>query len=194
MRENVFANNGTSSFGYHIAARSGVVATPAAQTDSAGHLVALRNATTKLWLVTQIRVTYTIVTAPTAAQELGFSLYKLTGYSASHTGGNAISELNRTPSLVDSAAPADTELRISNTSSLSDGTHDALTLLIGSVSRLYAAAAATVVNDQLVYEWIMPDGKAIFLANNEGLVVPNLILGGAGSSVRVHFECDIQAV
>lgn len=195
MRENVFPNTGFSSPGYHIAGRSNVIATPPAGTDALGHLVAYRNPSARLVLLTKVKVILTIVSPPTAAQELGFSVFKATGYTASHTGGLAMSAfakgLAATPA---SDAPQAADMRIADTAALTDGTHAALTLLIGSVSRLYAAAAATVLNEEQRYEWAIPDGKAIALSTDQGIIVPNLVLGGAGSSVRVHFEADEHRV
>lgn len=199
MRENVFNNTGMSSPGYIVAGKSGLVATPAAGTDSAGHLAAFRNATGKLVNVTRIRVIYSVINASTAGiQEFGFSVFKLTTYSASHTGGGAMSVVRKTPGLGIPTAnvPAATECRIASTSPLTDGTHDAVTLYIGGNSRQFTDQDVTpiVPNQDIIWEWAMPDGKAIPLIANEGILISNDILGGTASSVRCRVELELQVV
>lgn len=192
MRENVFANNQTSSPGYRIAGRSNAVAALVAGTDALGHLVAVRNATTRLWLVTRLRVAMALPTPPTLAQELGFTVFKATAYTASHTGGLAmvaVPDVTSFPATPAADIPAGTELRIADTAALTDGTHAALTQIEGGTS-IAVTAAADAEKVPLEWLWQMPGGKAIAVQTNEGIVVPNLVAFVSGTA-RLWFEMDL---
>lgn len=180
---------------YRIAVLSGLSTAIAAGTASAGHVFALRwSDATRLAVLKYFKVRMAVVTGFTAAQELGFEAFVARGYSADHGGGTAITlggnnakkRTSMGTSLVTSAA----SVRVASTSALtgSSFTLDASGFMAGSFKTL--AAAATVQDGS--YESVMDFGAIdhpIVLAQNEGIVVRNLVLMGAGGTVRWAIEC-----
>lgn len=181
---------------YRMAAFSGLMATIAAGTGSAGHVFAFRwSDATRLCLVRLLKINYTVVTGFTAAQELSFDAFVARGYTADHGGGTALTlggnnQKKRTSmgtSLVTTAASA----RIASATALtgSSFTLDANPILVGAGKTL--AAAATVQDIAFSELMDMTDGGAehpIVLAQNEGIVVRNGILMGAGGTVRMGIQ------
>lgn len=195
MRENFLPNNGMSAIGLLIAGATGTIATPAAGTDSAGHIVAVRNATQRLMLVTRLRVAVAFLPITTGDQIFGFDVFGVTGYTASHTGGAAMVPCEKILGTAFPAAevPAAAELRIATTAALTDGTHAALTRRIGGAAASFNASAISNTMPPLVFEWRAPDGKALALPNNTGIVVRNRALVAAGGAIQAaDFDMDVQ--
>lgn len=179
---------------YRLGAFSGLMATIAAGTGSAGHVFSLRwSDATRLCLVRYLRVRYVVVTGFTGAQELSFDAFVARGYTADHGGGTALTlggnnQKKRTShgtSLVTTAASA----RIASTTALtgSSFTLDANPFLVGMGKTL--AAAATVQDIAFDETLDTTDGKwPIVLAQNEGIVVRNGVLMGAGGTVRMGIQ------
>lgn len=180
---------------YRMAAFSGLMATIAAGTASAGHVFSFRwSDATRLCILRFLKVRYTVVTGFTAAQELSFDAFVARGYTADHGGGTALTlggnnQKKRTShgsSLVTSAASA----RIASTTALtgSSFTLDANPILVGMGKTL---AAAATVQDAAFEDFIdMTDGvdHPFVLAQNEGIVVRNGILMGAAGTVRMGVQ------
>jgi len=180
---------------YRLAAFSGLTTTIAAGTASAGHVFSLRwTDATRFLVLKHLKVAMTVVTGFTAAQELAFEAFIARGYTATHTGGTAITlggnnQKRRTSmgtSLVTTAASA----RIASTTALAGSTFtlDANPFMHGSVKTL--AAAATVQDARL--ENVMDFGgndHPFVLSQDEGIVVRNTILLGAAGTVRWSIEC-----
>lgn len=179
---------------YRLAQQSGLITVVAAATASAGHLFAFRwSSAAGVCLVHRVRAKWATVAGFTAAQEIGIDLIRATGYSASHTSGTAATltgvNLKRRQSM---AASALADARISATGALTAGTHtfDANAMAFDSFSEL--AAAATVAKGQMVVELDaqMDFGGPLELATNEGFVIRNTILMGAGGTARLTVEVD----
>lgn len=179
---------------YRAAAFSGLSATIAAGTASAGHVFAFRwPDATRFAIVKALKIRMAVITGFTAAQELGFDAFVARSYTAAHGGGTALTlggnnQKKRTAhgtSLITSAA----DIRIASATALtgSSFTLDANPIMAGSFKTL--AAAATVQDGS--YESYL-DLSAVdhpfVLAQNEGLVVRNQILMGAGGTVRWAVE------
>src|SRR5690606_28992975 len=81
-----------SSYGFFsLTAMTGILAVGlAAETASAGHVIAVRNSKSASFHVTFARLKWVTTTPPSTGQEVGAALKKLTAYEAAHTGGTAV--------------------------------------------------------------------------------------------------------
>jgi hypothetical protein len=171
---------------YSIVGVSGLLTTVAARTASAGHVFAARFASaSKVFAVTRLRVYWQTIAGFTAAQEMALAAFKLTSYSAAHTGGTAITALARSPEFAASGLSA----RIGTTGALTAGTQTiGAQLLQGSFSEL--------ADSSLLYKGFIdeqredPDHPICVLENEEGILVSNEILMGAGGTGRLTVEID----
>lgn len=197
---------------YVTAPPSGLLTTVAAGTASAGHVWAFQwpaitaaqtNAgeARRFAIIQRVRIRAATVTGFTAAQEVRFALFKLTGYTAPHTGGVAtvVPTKKRTGAVAGVAPPAHgvmpasrAVIQIGNTGALTDGTHDAPIDPIRVAAYSELAAAATVQKG--FYEGLMSTEDIIthpmVLQGDEGLMLRNEIVMGAGGTVRLVVECD----
>jgi hypothetical protein len=156
---------------FHYGSPTGLLTGVAAGTASAGHVYALRNpSSAKKLYISRVRLAFIPTTAFGAAQALSFALFKLTGYSAAHTGGNAVTPQKR---LTSSSKATVATARIGDTGALTAGTH---TLVATPIFRCGSSHATLPVMDA-VYE--PRDDHPIILEANEGLLVRNEILMGA---------------
>jgi hypothetical protein len=191
VRENVFPNNQTAYPGYRISGFSGSVATPAADAV----LVAQRNATTRLWLVTRLFAALSNPVAVTTDQEQGFYVQKANTYGTSHTGGAALVPLAEltsggVPASDVANLPAATELRIATTAALGGGGGLAGTNTIGGKACRSGTATDVSWRPPLEWEWKAPAGKAIAVQNNEGILLLNLVTLASGNA-RIFWEMDL---
>jgi hypothetical protein len=150
-------------------------------------LFAARFATSgsKLFHVTRLRLLWQTVAGFTSAQEVAFSAFKLTGYSAAHTGGTAITPLPLAPGY----AASQLACRIGDTAALTAGTQTiGAQLLHGGFSEL--AAAATVQKGFVDEETLASLHPITVLGNNEGILIRNEVLQGAGGTGRLTVELD----
>lgn len=180
---------------YRLAASTGLITTVAAGTASAGHVFAFRwGSAAKVALVHRIYVKWRTVAGFTAAQEVGLDVMRATGYSASHSGGTAI--VLNAPNLKKRqsyGASLLTDARISGTGALTAGTHTLDGQHMGADCFAELAAAATVPKGAFDVD-IPFAGCPLQLATNEGFVVRNTVLMGAGGTARVTVEVDWSEV
>ncbi len=176
---------------YSIAATTGSLTTIAAGTGTAGHLFVARYAPSGsganlLFFVTRLRILWQTITGFTTAQEVAFAAYKLTGYVSAHTSGNAITPLALAPAYAASQlAP-----RISNTTTMAAVGPPTVgaQLLRGAFSEL--ATSTTVPKGFIDEELLGTVHPVIVLAGNEGILVRNEILMGAGGTGKLSVELD----
>jgi hypothetical protein len=182
---------------YRTAEFSGLMTVIAAKTATAGHIFAWRwGDATRVALLRQLRIRYSIISGFTAAQELGFDAVIARSYTASHTAGTALTLTgNSFKKRTSMATTLLTDARIATTAALTAGTHtlDAQPFLINS--RRTLAAAATVEGldfEETISFW---DGAHPFVfVQNEGFVIRNNILMGAAGTVRLDVEVDWEEV
>ena len=155
---------------FNYGGASGLITTIAAGTSTAGHLYVLRNpsSSTKVF-VSRVRVAFHPTVAFGTGQSVSFALFKLTGYSAAHTGGTAITPAKRITSEATASAAA---ARIATTGALTAGTQT-----IASQPLFRASAFGTTPH--FSHEYRPRDDHPIVLEQNEGLLVRNEILMGA---------------
>jgi len=173
---------------YRLSAISGLITTVAAATATAGHLFAFRNTSATLIIPTFLSVKWRTITGFTAAQEVGFDVVIARGYTASHTGGTAISTAsNGLKKRTNDPTSVLGDARIATTGALTAGTHtlDAQPMLQEAFADL--AAAATVPKARADSVWDMTNGQdsLLVLAQNEGLVIRNSILMGTAGTARL---------
>lgn len=178
---------------YRSCAVSGLITVVAAGTATAGHLSTLRwapAATSNLVsaVLQRFRATWYTIAGFTAAQEVGFDLYKLTAYTAAHTGGNAVTPTKKRAAF----AAATMTGRIADTGELTAGTQTIGTDPIGSSRYAELAAGAAVPKGvhrlELTTEDL--DRYPVVLGVNEGLLLRNSILMGAAGTARLVVEAD----
>lgn len=172
---------------------TGAVTTVAAGTASAGHLLAMRCPGTGgiLQRLRKLEASCMTTVAFGAAQEVGFDLFKATGYSAPHTGGAGV-----VPSKVHTDQPASlvtsTQLRIATTGALTNGTDTLDTDRLAADS--FWCAGVTSFLPWRAYEFVdHPLGGLVFKAN-EGIVLRNTVLMGAAGVVRWSFRLHFDDV
>jgi hypothetical protein len=184
---------------YRTGAYSGLITGVAGGSATNGHLWAVRWAPTtapaanavekrRFALVTRLRARGVTIVGFTAAQEVLLALFKLTGYTAAHTGGTAL-----TPSKKRAAAPTTLMTgRVANTAQLTAGTHvlDTDPIASGAFSELAAAATVPKGVADLFLSTEDLAQYPIVLAPNEGLLIRSEIAMGAGGTMRLGVEMD----
>lgn len=186
-----------STGAYSLCARTGALTAVASGTATLGHIFAFRNLNdTPFAIISRIRVEARTIAGFTAAQEISFACFRLTGYSGNHSGGSPISFLAPAAKRrTDDPDPIVSTARIATTGELTAGTHtlDTLPFLQDSYSEL--AAAATVPKGRFDMERIwLPHEKPFILSHNEGFIVRNEILLGGGGTVKVNVYVDWSEV
>jgi hypothetical protein len=177
---------------YTVAASSGLHTTIAAGTGSAGHLFAARYApvgvgANLLFHVTRLRILWQTIAGFTAAQEMALAAYKATGFTTLHgTGSAAVAPLALAPGYAVSQLAA---VRSSGSAAISAGVLTlGAQLLRGGFAEL--AAGATVQKGFIDEEALATVHPIVVLAANEGILVRNEILMGAGGTGRLTVELD----
>jgi hypothetical protein len=175
---------------YRVAEFSGLMTGIAAKTATAGHVFSWRwGDATRVAALRYVKIRYAVITGFTAAQELGFDAIIARTYSASHTGGTALTlTTNSMKKRTSMATTLLTDARIATTAALTAGTHtlDAQPFMMSEAKTL--AAAATVQDSAFEETLDMTDGYdyPYLFAQNEGFVVRNSIAMGAAGTVRMH--------
>lgn len=177
---------------YSLGATSGLHTTIASGTTSLGHLFAARYApagagASMLFHVTRLRILWQTVTGFTAAQEIALAAYKVTGFSAVHSAGAAA--VTPSPLAPSYAASQLAAVRASGTGNMTGATVTlAGQLLRGGFAEL--AAGATVQKGFIDEEALAVLHPIVVLGANEGILVRNEILMGAGGTGRLTVELD----
>lgn len=170
-------------------ATTGDVTTIAAGTATAGHILALRSATSgKAIRLRSLEVEFILTTAFGAAQEVGFDALIARSYTAAHTDGTAIDLTGNTGNARTDYDATILTGRTASAAALTAGTHtlDANPIARGS----YWASAVGQVFGPRFYDFTGLDPGGIILANEEGLVVRNSILMGATGVGKWHFTFE----
>ena len=187
---------------YKAGKYSGLITTVAAGTATAGHLWAARwsvPAATALTdkrrvaVLQRLRIRAKTIAGFTAAQEFQLALFKLTGYTAAHTGGTAEVPEKKFTGITPTLMPAPLmTIRIAAAAELTAGTHTIGTDPIASDSFAELAAGAAVPKGGVEIFLSTEDliQHPIMLVDGEGLLVRNEVLMGAAGTVRLCVEMD----
>ncbi len=166
---------------------TGAVTGVAAASSTAGHILALRNATAGKYLrIRAIEVEFLLTTAFASAQEVGFDALIARAYTAAHTGATALT--TTTGDLLTNYPTTILTGRIADTGALTAGTH---TLDTNPIAK--GSAYASAIGAQLTarrYDFSGTETKGILLANEEGIVVRNTIGMGATGVGKWHFTVE----
>lgn len=178
---------------YRLSMQSGLLTGVAAGTATAGHLFAFRWTSAALRAyVRKIKLRWQTTTPFTAAQEMAFRVFRLTGYSAAHSTGTAATLTS--PNLKTStrfAASALADARIGGTGALTAGTHTLDAQELGGLNGWSQTGANA---DPTAFETVLGGDAQILaaleLGANEGFIVRNEILMGAAGVGRLLVEVD----
>lgn len=179
---------------FMLPAASGILNVVAAGTASAGHLYVARytNANGKKFRVSRLRLLWQTLAGPNAEQEIAIAAYKLTGYSAAHTGGTAVAAQARSTEYETADGFTGLAGRISDITALTAGTHT-----IAAQPFMRGAWRELLVSNAIPRGFIDEERRAsddahpvLVLANNEGILVRNEIAMGAGLTGRLMVELD----
>lgn len=195
---------------YSVAAVSGVFTTVAAGTASAGHLFAVRFPSAvagvpldprTAFVLQRLRAKWRTIAGFTAGQQIAIDLSIVRTYTAPHTGGVAAvtpsQKRTKLPGagtipgpLASLVTPAN--LQIANAAALTNGTEtfDASPIKWDSYSELNTGAAIPRGSMELFLSQEDLDRYPIVLAQNEGLVIRNVVLMGAGGTAVLGVEMD----
>lgn len=193
---------------YRVAAVSGLLTTVAAATATAGHLWSMRWAppvvpagfpNPRFCVIQRLRARRFTISGFTAAQECGMDLSTLRTYTVAQTGGTAMvftganqkkNTSGGASALMPSSAMAD--MRIGAAGALTAGTHalDAQPIAAAVSSELAAGATVQPGAAEIFLSTDDLDRYPLVLAANEGLVIRNTVLMGAGGTTRLVVEID----
>lgn len=179
---------------------SGAVTTIAAGTSSAGHILALRQATAgEGSRIRKLSVQFLLTTAFGAAQKVGFDAYVVRAYSAAHTGGTALT-LSGNDGKTVADLPSETLVgRIANTGALTAGTQTFDDNPIASDSLWCGAIGASFASPRCYDFTGSPQGGIVLLGGDgsttcEGLVIRNSTLMGATGVGEWRFTVEWDRV
>jgi len=177
---------------FRMAAISGLLTTIAAGSATAGHVFAARwGHASKLAMIHYFAMRWRTIAGFTAAQEMALDAFRLTGYTASHSSGTPITLTS--PNLkkrISDPATQFTDLRIGAAAALTAGTHtlDTEPFLSDAFAELAAAATVHKGRFDAIFDGTNTQDHPLVLAQNEGIIVRNKILMGAGGTGRLIVE------
>lgn len=176
----------TQTGSYKQTYTTGAVTTIAAGTATAGHILALRNASsTHVVRLRSLEVEFILTTAFGAAQEVGFDAYIARSYSAAHTGATALTTtLGKKRVGFDSTVLSG---RIADAGALTAGTHTLDTNAFARGSVWCSAIGARLGPN---YYDLSGEPGGLYLTTNEGIVVRNTVLMGATGVGKWHFTVE----
>lgn len=143
---------------------------------------------TNLMVLRYLKVRWATITGFTAAQECALSASKVSSWSADGSGGTTITpSVSNTTNRNSYPVSKIGSMRISTTGALTAGTKTIAANPFLTVMRKTMAAAATVQDTDFESEFRSREGNVspIILAQNEGIVVRNVIAQGAAGTARL---------
>lgn len=143
---------------------------------------------TNLLILRYLKVRWATITGFTAAQECGLVANKVSAWSADGSGGTTITpSVSNTTNRNSYPVSKIGSMRISTTGALTAGTKTFAGNGFATGMRKTMAAAATVQDTDFELEFDSAKGNVapIILAQNEGIVVRNVIAQGAGGTARI---------
>ena len=149
-----------------------------------GHLLALQSPGPQSVRLRGLEISCVVLTAFTAAQEVGFEVFKATGFTAPDTGGLGVVP-SRANSLQNASIITATQLQVANAAALTAGTLTLDTDRLASDS-FWAGAVGAALSYRRYEFKDYPQG-GILLNANEGLIVRNAVAMGAAGVVRWAF-------
>lgn len=149
-----------------------------------------------LALIKFLRISYSVITGFTAAQELAFNANLCAAWSADGSGGTSLTP-GPTNMVKRSSYPQSKfgSMRIASTGALTAGTKTIYGNPIATAARKTMAAAATVQDSDFALEVNFDfEGGPLVLSQNEGLIVRNVIALGAAGTVRASITLGWEEI
>lgn len=143
---------------------------------------------TNLMVLRYLKIRWATVTGFTAAQECALSASKVSAWSADGSGGTTITpSVSNTTNRNSYPVSKIGSMRIATTGALTAGTKTIAANPFLTMMRKTMAAAATVQDTDFEAEFRSSEGNVspIILAQNEGIVVRNVIAMGAAGTARL---------
>lgn len=180
---------------FRVAMSTTDLTTIAARTSTAGHLCAFRNpSASTLIMLQRMRATWYTNAGFTAAQLVGLGAFVVRPWTVAYSGGTAVSgtspQLKKRTSHGNSIADIRIAQGVVLTASATN-TLDTQPIAMGYFAEL--AAGAAVPKGSFTIDWSAANDaqfQPIVLAQNEGVVITNEVLMGAGGTARVVVEFD----
>lgn len=179
---------------YRIGVSSGLI-TGAAIVAGAPLFSARWGSTTRLAVITRLSAYYVVTTAFTGVQELGLEAVLARGFTASDSGGTALTlTTNNAKMRTSQDTSSFTDIRIAAATLLTAGTRTLDTQAIEGFSGIShdpnaaAGTAQIVAQPWLGFDWMATPANGehpIVLAQDEGVVVRNTIAFPAAGAVRL---------
>lgn len=175
---------------YQLSAATGAITTLAAN----GPIFSFRWApgTGQLAVIKRVSIGFNATTGFTAGQAMGYGLYAARSFTASDTVGTAITPIignnqkNRTSQMTSMVS----DCRISAAAVLTAGTRTLDAQALGS-TQFYAptTTAGTLLPSSNLISYNLDDYPLV-LQNNEGFVITNLVLMGAGGVGNAYINVE----
>lgn len=160
-------------------------------TPAGALLFSLRNAGSNLLLVRRVTVGFAIATNFTTSQRIELALTLARGWTAFESGGNLVSFAGNRHRQA--TPPLNAEARVATTAGLTAGTGRAVDAQYFGLAHGGASAAVTTMPATPLVSLDAGDYPLV-LANNEGFVVTNGFLFGAGGSGVVYINLEIAEI
>lgn len=178
-----------------ILAWNSVGATSGALTGVAanGPVFSLRNISSNLLVVRRVQVGFSTTTAFTTAQALAYGLIFARSFTASDSAGTAIVQTgSQNKHRTSLATPTSLDMRISAAAALTAGTRTLDTVPLGVASGASTAVGTVMPTTPLLSH--DAGDHPLVLAQNEGLVITNLIAMGAAGVINLHVNIEYAEV
>lgn len=158
-----------------------------------GPVFSFRNTGANLILMHRVQVGFVTTTAFTTAQGLSYGLYRALGFSASDSGGTALYTAGQNKyRLSMSNVVSAPDIRIASTAALTAGTRTLESQALGIVAG-GSNGLGTGMTPQGVITHDAGDYPVV-LAQNEGLVINNLIAMGAAGVIQLNVTIEYAEV
>ena len=155
-----------------------------------GPLFSLRNTGANLLMVRRVQVGFVTTAAFTAAQGLVYQMLKANGFTVSDTGGTALYVAGQNKHRLGftniTAAP---DIRISTTAALGAGTRTLETVSMGIAGGTSNGLGTSMPMTALLSH--DTGDHPVILAQNEGLVITNVIAMGAAGVIQLHVNIEL---
>lgn len=180
---------------YRLGVSSGLITTIAARTATAGHVFAWRwGSSTVFAKVLRLNISVRTIAGFTAAQEFSMGLWRLTGYTASHSGATTLTKTSPEfkKDTLNDATSALTYAGVATTAALTAGTHTFLANPVSIDAYAELAAGAAVPKGRFDFGFNMNEvvNEPMIFRQDEGLVITNEILMGAAGTARLFVQMD----
>lgn len=182
-----------SNGAYALSAQSGLITTIAAGTATAGGLFCMRwTHSTKLCILTRFLARWVTVAGFTSAQEVGMDLLIARGWSGAPSAGTSIVSPSKKRASHAASQFASGDIRIATAAAITHGspTLDTNPIRQNQFSELANIATGAKGFFSFSIEETNPQDYPIVFAQNEGLILRNQILMGAGGTARISIEAE----